>query len=162
MSSSTLPITSVTHSRRSRRMRSTPACRVLELMAQLLHAPCSCSSTTPVSTSALTSTRSPPSCWMIGRTMSSSSVSWARRPAFSSSLSNGWETTSLGPAPPHPARPPSYRLALGSRPRPPPAQVGLHERVEVPVQDGRHVARLVARPQVLDQLEGRQDVAPDL
>ncbi len=46
--------TSVTQSRRSRRIRSTPPWRVEELTAHELHAPWSWTSTTPVTTSALT------------------------------------------------------------------------------------------------------------
>ena len=43
-----------------------------------------------------------------------------------------------------------------------PLQLGQHERVEVAVEDGRGVARLVAGPEVLDHLVGMEDVAPDL
>ena len=43
-----------------------------------------------------------------------------------------------------------------------PLELGLHERVEVAVEDRLGVAGLVARPQVLDHLVGVQDVAPDL
>ena len=43
-----------------------------------------------------------------------------------------------------------------------PLELGLHERVEVAVQDGAGVAGLVARAQVLDHLVRVQDVAPDL
>src|SRR6187200_226637 len=41
-------------------------------------------------------------------------------------------------------------------------QLGLHEGVEVAVEDGPGVARLVVRPQVLDHLVRMQDIAPDL
>jgi hypothetical protein len=56
-------------------------------MAQLLHEPWSWSSTTPVSTSALTTTRSPPSACTAGRIISISSSSAAWRSARSWSLS---------------------------------------------------------------------------
>src|SRR6185369_9425339 len=41
-------------------------------------------------------------------------------------------------------------------------ELGLHERVEVAVEDRARVAGLDVRPEVLDHLVGVQDVAPDL
>src|SRR5438270_9473192 len=43
-----------------------------------------------------------------------------------------------------------------------PAQVCLHEFLQVAVEDGLGVADLDARPVVLDQRVGMEDVAPDL
>src|SRR5207249_7083633 len=55
------------------------------------------------------------------------------------------------------------RLVLARRPpRRQPLELRLHERVEVTVEDGACVRRLVAGPQVLDHLVGVEDVAPDL
>src|SRR5664280_2123157 len=67
-------------------MRSTPPCRVDELTAQELQAPWSCTSTTPVATSADNSARSPPSCWTAGRINSMMAVSAASRSPRSSSV----------------------------------------------------------------------------
>src|SRR5688500_14269864 len=60
--------------------------------------------------------------------------------------------------------------SLGSRARsgvdllgsPAPADAGLHEVVEVAVEDGAGVAGLVAGPQVLDDLVGVEDVVAHL
>ena len=62
-------------------MRSTPPDSVAELTAHELQAPWSCTSTTPVSTSARTSTRSPPSACTAGRMRSMIPWSLARRSA---------------------------------------------------------------------------------
>src|ERR1019366_7814687 len=86
--SSNPPTTSVTHDSRSRRIRSTPPERVAELTAQELQAPWSCTSTTPASTSARTSTRSPPSACTAGRMRSMIPCSLLRRSARSASLSS--------------------------------------------------------------------------
>src|SRR5438874_12122633 len=43
-----------------------------------------------------------------------------------------------------------------------PAQVGLHKFLQVAVEDGLGVADLDARPVVLDQRVGMEDVAPNL
>src|SRR5690554_5414559 len=43
-----------------------------------------------------------------------------------------------------------------------PVQVGLDERVDLAVEHGGHVARLVARPLVFDELVRRQRVRTDL
>src|SRR5580692_3514126 len=100
-------MTSVTQGRRSRRIRSTPPERVASLMAQELHAPWSSTSTTPVSTSARTRTRSPPSACTAGRMRSMIPWSLARRSALSASLS--WGEVSVTPLfcrVPAPVRPP--------------------------------------------------------
>src|SRR5207237_10043406 len=82
---------------------------------------------------------------------------------------------SPGAAPRRTARRPSPRgsgLSLASR-RPRRVQavvaarretleLGLHQRVEVAIENGAGVGRLVVRPQVLDHLVRVQDVAPDL
>src|SRR5580698_10113714 len=88
-------MTSVTQGRRSRRIRSTPPESVASLMAQELHAPWSSTSTTPVSTSARTRTRSPPSACTAGRMRSMMPWSLARRSDLSSSLS--WDAASVTP-----------------------------------------------------------------
>src|SRR5450759_5081452 len=41
-------------------------------------------------------------------------------------------------------------------------QLGRHEHVEIPVEHGRRVGRLHARPVVLDHLVRMEDIAPDL
>ncbi len=98
--SSTPPRTSVTQSRRWRRIRSTPPCRVDELMAHELHAPWSWTSTTPVATSADTRTRSPPSACTAGRIRSMMATRAARRSPRSSSLNVAGAVPPVSGAPP--------------------------------------------------------------
>src|SRR4051812_29895396 len=116
MLSSTPPRTSVTHGRRSLRMRSTPAWRVVELMAHELQEPCSMTSTSPVSTSASTRMRSPPSCCTAGRIMSMSAVRSSSRSLRSSSVMATPTSVSStsGSTLPNPPIIPAQRVASGT------------------------------------------------
>src|SRR5438477_11697760 len=57
--------------------------------------------------------------------------------------------------------PPYQRVSSTVLLGPPPAEEGLHELVQIAVQDAVHVSRLVVGALVLDLLVGRQHIAPD-